>query len=243
MKIKYYIIIVFFAICGVVVGQTPMSKADVLFYEYAYQDAIREYKKEMTKAPLSGKQILNLADSYFNTGNYKGASDTYFEFYKKDSTMSSFHFNKMLQAMTKTSGQDRAKALLATRTADLSSELLENAEFNFELLSDEELEGEDFRIFNVDGNSPQSDFSPTFYKDRILFTSGRGNDKRNIYRPSGESYLDIYIAHVNEQGNILNPNPFQSLPDSKFHQATPYYSEDVGALFFVNSIEEEGEMI
>ena len=224
-------------------GQDPMSKADVLFYEFSFQEAIAEYKKEMTKTPLTNKQFLNLADSYFNTRNYKGASDTFFEVFKQDSTMSSYHFNRMLQAMTKTSGLERTKALLATRSSEMSSELLENSEFNFQMLDENTTSSEDYKIFNISGNSPQADFSPTFYKDRILFTSSRGSDKRNIYEPTGESYLDIFIAHMNEEGNVLNPNPFTGLPDTEYHQATPYYSEDLGSIFFINSNEQEGELI
>ena len=224
-------------------GQDPMSRADIFFYEYAYQDAIQEYRKEMVKKPLSNKQFLNLADSYFKTGNYQGASDTYFEVYKRDSTMSTYHFNNMLQSMTKTSGLDRTKALLATRTSDLTSELMENAEFNFELLAAEVNIKEEIDLINVQANSPQADFSPSFYKDQMLFTSGRGNNSKDIYEPSGESYLDIFVAQLSEDGNINNPNPFNGIPDSKFHQATPYYSKDLESVFFVNSIEENGELL
>ena len=224
-------------------GQDPMSKADAFFYEYAYNEAIQEYRKEMTKIVLTNRQFLNLADSYFNTGNYKGASDTYFEVFKKDSTMSSYHFNRMLQAMTKTSGIDRTKALLATRSSGLSSELMENSEFNFQMLEEKISDIEDFNMFNVNGNSPQADFSPSFYKDRILFTSGRGVDKKNIYEPSGEAYLHVFIAHVNDDGDMLNPNIFTGLPESDYHQATPYYSEETGSIYFINSIEEDGELL
>ena len=149
----------------------------------------------------------------------------------------------MLQSMTKTSGLDRTKALLATRSSNLSSELLENAEFNFSLFGAEGPVKEDLGLFNVQSNSPQSDFSPSFYKDRMLFTSGRGNNSKSVYRPSGEAYLDIFVAHVNNNGDIMNPNPFTVLPDTEFHQATPYYSEDLGSLFFINSNEENREMV
>ncbi len=220
-----------------------MSKADILFYEYSYSAAIQEYKKEMTKNRLSDKQSLNLADAYFKTGNYKSASDAYFNIYKKDSTMSTYHFNNLLQSMTKTSGIDRTKALLATRTSYLSSELLENAEFNFELLESKDDADEGLGMFNIRGNSPQADFSPSFYKDRILFTSGRDIDSKSVYRPSGEAYLDVFVAHVNSDGDVMNPNPFEGLPDTEFHQATPYYSEELGSIFFINSNEEDDEML
>src|SRR5690606_20584311 len=84
-------------------AQDKKSKGDLLFYGYSYKDAIKEYKKEQLKTPLTNQQTLNLADAYYMTGNYKNASDTYVEVYKKDTTMSNYHFNKMLEAMSRTS--------------------------------------------------------------------------------------------------------------------------------------------
>ncbi len=224
-------------------SQKDMSKADVLFFQYEYDDAIAEYKREMAKKNLTHQQHLNLADAYFKTDNYKGASDTYFEVFKKDSTMSSYHFNNMLQAMTRTSGLERTKALLATRSSQFSSELLENADFNFDLLASNDSVPSGFEIFNVSGNSPQADFSPSFYNDRILFTSSRGDGSKSIYGPSGESYFQIFVARADTDGNLLNANLFSGVPSSPYHQATPYYSKDLQQIFYVSSNQEEGELI
>src|SRR5690606_18388953 len=108
------------------------------------------------------------------TGNYKNASDTYVEVYKKDTTMSNYHFNKMLEAMSRTSDKVKIQAFLDTKKDLLPLEWTENADFNQELLESNVNGGTAYTIFNVSGNSPQSDFSPTFYSDeRILFSSGR----------------------------------------------------------------------
>ena len=243
MREKSYIIVLFFALYScLVIGQQPMSKADVLFFEYEYADAIAEYRREMVQKALSNQQYLNLADAYFQTGNFNDASETYFEVYKKDSTMSSHHFNKMLQAMTRTSGLDRTKAILATRTSEFSSELLENADFNFEIRTSDTI-ASNFKVFNVDGNSPQADFAPSFYEDRLLFTSSRGSSAKSVYEPSGESFFQIFIARTDNQGNFQIANPFTDIPNSSFHQATPYYSDQLKHLFYVSSNQEDGEML
>ena len=243
MREKTYIIFLFFTLFSCfVIGQQPMTKADVLFFEYEYADAIAEYRREMVQKPLTNQQYLNLADAYFQTGNFNDASETYFEVYKKDSTMSSHHFNKMLQAMTKTSGLDRTKAILATRTSEFSSELLENADFNFEIRTSDTI-ASNFKVFNVDGNSPQADFAPSFYEDRLLFTSSRQSSTKGVYEPSGESFFQIFIARTDNQGNYQIANPFTEIPNSNFHQATPYYSDQLKHLFYVSSNQEDGEML
>lgn len=223
-------------------GQDKKSKGDILFFEYAYKGAIQQYNKEKKKRPLTNQQLLNLADAYYQTGNYKGASENYIEAYKKEEFFSNHYFNKMLLSLGRTSGMDRVKAFLATKTTPLPRELLENASFNFELLDSKNAFELDFQLFNVTGNSPQSDFSPTFYRDRLLFTSGRGKGSKSVYAPSGEAYLDIFVARMEGNGNIGAANRFTEIPESNFHKATPFYSETLNSLFYILSNAEDGQM-
>lgn len=228
---------------GFIIGQELTSKADKLFFEYAYPQAITEYLEERSEKPLTNQQMLNLADAYLQTGKYESASDTYLEVFKADSAMNAYYLNKMLLSMARTENPDRIKAYLATRQTSFTPELLENAEFNYELLGKEADNSLQFEIFNIRENSPQADFSPMFYKDRLLFTSARGHGKKPVYGPSGESYMDIFIASVGTDGDLQGSAPFKDIPASPFHQATPYYSEELNALFYIRSNMEDGEML
>ena len=243
MKYKFLILIAFLFVNSFSFAQDKKSKGDDFFFEYKYPQAIIEYKKEKNEHPLSKRQLLNLADSYLHTENYKNAVDAYLEIYREDTEISTYHFNNMLQAMAKTSGQDRVKAFLATKTDVLSNELLENAQFNYELQESEKANDLEYQIFNINANGPASDFSPSFYKDdKLLFTSTRslkGNKKKG-YREN--EYLEIFIAKEGMDGQILNPNPFLDIPESNFHQATPFYSESKDAVFYVNSNEEYDQL-
>ncbi len=241
MQVRIFILLLGLNI-GFVMAQEKKSKADIYFYEYAYADAIREYQNEMRKAPLSSQQMLNLADAYFHLGNYNNASKIYIDVNKKDSLLTNFQFNKMLQSLSKSSEKERVLAFLNTRKPLLSKELLENTDFNEELLASTSDDGLTYEIFNINGNSPQSDFSPAFYKDKLLFSSGRGEKSRKSYGPSGESFLDIYVANLRQDGNVLNPNKFLGIPDSKFHKSTPYYSKETEQLFYILSNTQNDEL-
>lgn len=242
MKFNCILVLFTFFLFSTVTGQEKKSKADVLFFEYAYGEAVQEYREEMQNGSLTIQQQLNLAESYLKIGNYRNASETYLQVYKKDSTMSTFQFNKMLQSIAQTSGMDRVKAFLATKSTAFSAELLENADFNFELLDSNTNQQMGYNLYNIAGNSAQADFSPSFYKDRLLFSSGRGQESRKIYEPSGESYLDIFIARITQDGNVLNPNPFTEIPKSPFHKATPYYSPESNNLFYILSNADRSKM-
>ena len=224
-------------------AQDFKSKGDKYFYSYSYKEAISEYQKDMANGKMiSDNQLLNLADSYFSVGDFKSASRIYLDINKKDSIMNNHRFNKMLQSLAKTSEMERVKAFLNSKKATLSEELIENAEFNFELLNAGGNSLQQFEIFNVSSNSAQSDLSPTFYKDKLLFSSGRTSKSKKVYGPSGESYFDIYVGRVGNDGNILNENVFDRMPDSKYHKTTPYYSEKSGKIFYILSNSENGQL-
>lgn len=224
-------------------AQELKSKADQYFYTYAYKQAISAYQKDMANGILmSNHQLLNLADSYFNTDDFVSASKIYTDVNKKDSIMNNHHLNKMLQSMAKTSEIERVKAFMNTKKASLSSELIENATFNFELLDSKGFNEQKFDIFNVSSNSSQSDLSPAFYKDKLLFSSGRTSKEKKIYGPTGESYFDIYVARIGNDGNVLNANVFDRMPESKFHKTSPYYSEESGKIFYILSNTEDGQL-
>lgn len=242
MKIKTFILFFLVAILSSS-AQEINSKADKYFYAYAFKEAIAEYKKDMGNGKLiSNYQFLNLADSYFRTGDFKNASKIYLDINSKDSIMNDHRLNKMLQSLSKTSEIERVKAFFNSKSLALSNELTENAEFNFELLGSKSENSQKFEIYNVDANSAQSDFAPCFYKGKLLFSSGRTLKSKKMYGPSGESYLDIYMARIGSDGNVLNPNAFEGMPDSKYHKSTPYYSEELDKIFYVLSNTENKQL-
>ncbi|MGB5191208.1 OmpA family protein [Robiginitalea sp.] len=219
------------------------SKADQLYFEYSYQEAITAYKDEMRKYKLSSQQELNLAEAYFKTGQYDQAAEAYMEVYKKDSLMTNTQFNTMLQALSRTSGPERAKAYLNTRTNLVSQALLQNATFNYETLEDASAANTGYTIIETNLNSPQSDFAPAFYgPDRLLFSSGRPTKSKPNYNPSAESYLSIYSVSAEANFKAVQPTPFAMIPETDYHQATPYYSESLKQVFYVQSNLEDGEL-
>lgn len=224
-------------------AQDITTNGDKYFYGYAYEDAIREYHKQMQKGQLmTNYQLLNLADSYFKTGDYNNAAKMYLDIHRRDTIMSNNRFNNMLQSLSKTSEPERVRAFLRSKSASLSPELMENASFNYELLDSNTGDGGGFFIFNLNINSPQADFSPTFYKDNLLFSSSRSKKSKKIYAPSGESYLDIYLSKLGNDGRALNAILFERIPKSEYHKSTPYYSEELGRIFYVLSNEEDGQL-
>ncbi|MGB3142925.1 MAG: OmpA family protein [Maribacter sp.] len=240
MKITTTLVFLFF-IPFLIVAQNKASKGDNFFYGYKYEQAIAEYKKEMVKNSLTNEQKLNLADSYLKTGSYDDAAKIYLEVNKNDTIMSVHRFNKMLQSLAKSADKEQIKTFLRSKSEKLSSELIENAEFNYSLLEGN-VANDLVGIEKLGVNSPQGDFSPAFYKDGLLFSSSRLKKSKGVYEPSGEAYLDIYFGKIDNAGNITSTENFTAIPDSQFHQSTPYYSDTLKTFYYIKSNTEDGQM-
>nr|WP_299000663.1 OmpA family protein [uncultured Allomuricauda sp.] len=226
-------------------GQGKRLKGDDYFFQYSYNQAITSYESEQAKGTLlSDKQVLNLADSYYKVGKFDKASKVYAKVYEKDtSLLSSLQFNMMLQSLSATSDFTKVDSLLNEKSASFSRELLENAEFNVSLLRQQD-QGEnlDYEIFNARVNSPQSDFSPTFFEDEILFSSDRNQDVKK--RTASEvAFLNIFRADIFDDGQVDNQRVFSDIPTSNYHKATPNYSKDLKTVFYVASNTKNGNLV
>ncbi|AWX45158.1 hypothetical protein HME9304_02168 [Flagellimonas maritima] len=236
--------LIFFFGAMVCLAQGKKSKGDAYFFQYEYKAAIEAYEQDMGKGTLTEQQFLNLADSYFKNNDFEKASEVYLKLYEKDSLLGNHHLNKMMQSLLKVSGEGKNDTLLTAMSSKFRKEFLENFDFNTQILSKkEEDEALDFQIFNLKSNSPQSDFAPSFYEDQLLFSSGRSLDKRNIYSPAGESYLNIFKAKSRKDGQIsADVQPFTEINDSDYHKATPYYAKGLKGIFYVLSNTENGNL-
>ncbi|MBT8268643.1 MAG: OmpA family protein [Eudoraea sp.] len=244
MKVKNLIFFFLLLLMGMSFGQQKKSNGDVLFFEYDYQGAIQEYLKEMRKTPLSNQQYLNLAESYFKVEDFSAAASTYMDLYKSEVDLSANQLNKLFQALNMNVGRDSTRSFFYNNSEIFSAELRENAQFNFDLLNSDVNPPSDIEIFNVTENSREADFAPSFYKDQLLFTSSRNRDpnlKNNANSPA--SFLNIYQANISTDGNLVGSGPASIIPEFKYHQGTPYYSEALDEVFYIRSNEQADELV
>ncbi len=227
---------------GTCFAQEKKSKGDEFFFQYEYQKAVTAYEEQLANGTLSQKQFLNLADAYFQTNSFDKAADAYLELYKRDTLMDSHHFNKMIQSFTKTEDKDKKASFLASMSSNFPKELMVNMEFNDQLLRTDTVDDLDYTIFNLAANSPQTDFAPAFFNGKLLFSSGRQQDKRYRYEPGNEGYFKIYESMIQPNGQVMEIQLFDQIAKSNFHAATPYYSSQQNKVFYVLSNTSDGEL-
>ena len=224
-------------------AQNRKSKGDDYFFSYAYDKAIAAYEKDMGKGfALATEQKLNLADAYFMTQSYKKANELYLQLFVNNVKLGDKRINRLFRSLEQTGDVQRVKELMQHDSINLSPQLIENMEFNNDLLFDDVAQVNlDFNVFDIGGNTAKEDFSPTFYKDNLLFTSARKPLGKKMDAASA-GYLDIFEGEIKEDGTLSNISGFKAIKNSKYHEATPYYSEKLNAVFYVLSNTFEGEL-
>ncbi|MDF0707952.1 MAG: OmpA family protein [Bacteroidota bacterium] len=224
-------------------AQKKQSAGDVFFFQYEYQKAVGAYEKQLSEGTLTKQQFLNLADAYFETNNFEKASNAYMEIYDQDTLMDSHHYNKMLQSLSKTANTEGKAGYLTSVSSVFPKELTENMEFNNQLLQEGNKGNQlTYEIFNLEANSPQTDFAPTFYNNKLLFSTGRQVNKKIRYEPGNEGYFNIYESEIQPSGQVMSLHVFDALAKSDYHKATPSYSSALNSVFYVLSNTQNGEL-
>lgn len=224
-------------------AQKKQSEGDILFFQYEYQKAVRAYEKQLSEGTLTKQQFLNLADAYFETNNFEKASGAFMKIYGQDTLMDPHHYNKMLQSLAKTPNAEGIEGFVARVSLNFPKELIENMEFNNQLLQNGAGENQlAYEIFNLDGNSPQTDFAPSFYNNKLLFSSGRPGNKKLRYEPGNEGYFNIYESRIQPTGQIVSLQTLKGLEETDYHKATPSFSLALNSVLYVASNTQNGEL-
>ncbi len=90
----------------------------------------------------------------------------------------------------------------------------------------------DIRISKI--NSEESDFSPTFVLDQVIFSSGRPEGKSKK-ATNEENYLNLFEASILADGSLINPVLMESKANSKYHEGTACYDNIDKKIYFTRN--------
>lgn len=211
-----------------------LKKGDYLVEKGAYIKALKVYAKGAQKNPEDSlKYFSKLAYVTKELQQYEEAEKYY------------------ALATTNDPSQDEilgyAEVLAANEKYDEASDWMSKYEGDDKLSAERKDGFENVRNFysdslaylvrTVDFNSNESDFSPTYFGDGLLFVSGRGA-KRGLFRAldlrEETSFLDLY-----QQSNE-GIAPFEAVNDI-LHQGPVTYSESLGQLLVTSNHPESSK--
>ena len=226
MKNKLYLLFLFTGlITNSTFSQISIEAIQKDYDNLSYYKLIEELLPEVEKSKEPSK-ILLLADSYFFNGQMEEAS----KWYKELSTENLdkeilFRYIQSLKAIENYSLADKMMIkFIELNPNDSRSKLFKN---NYLDLIGET--SDDFKLNNLEINTPFSDFGVSDYDKSIIFASSR-NQSNKKYNWNDQPFLDLFVYDT--QGNIKE---ISGKVNTRHHESSTTFTKDGQTIYFTRN--------
>ncbi len=180
-----------------------IQKAEDNSKNYSYADAIEIYEGVLKKSKgISSVEIqkvkLSLAEAYFFVKDYKNAEKNYAEVLNNSPLLKGDElkaYQRYAQVLS-SNGKHQESAKIWTKYTELQTQDKRGIEFSklYSNLEPLTRNTTSYKLEYVGINSANPDFSPTFYKDGLVFVSRRNNNNsiKRVFKWDNSSFLDLY---------------------------------------------------
>ena len=222
MKVTYSILCSILLISGMAVSGFAQSKfekkGDKMKNNFSYQAATEFYLKAAEEDKGNGNLKLKLAECYQKLNDPENTVKWYREIIQNEDLVKPEDKYNYAYALLSTGNSIEAERWFDAYAAEepedeRSARFLKQLENVKELYQDSSLHEIELAPFN----SVASDFSPSFYKNGIVFVSGR-TPGRETYKWNESSFLDLYYAGNKSLGMFEQPVPFHQKINTNYHE-------------------------
>ncbi len=241
MKIKIYLsILVLLFIAIESNSQTrKIHRADKKFDTYKYVKAIELYK-EISKRNYRGSSknhvVSRLADGYRLTNKPQESEKWYAEVVKID-TVKPINYLYYAQALKSNGRYSDAKIWMdkyySKKPSD-SRAIRHNTKEDYvkRLMSDSNK-----YIVKISAiNSKEADFGPTYFGDKVVFSSDRNTLKvQPKHGWTDKPYLDLFVFGVDSNNVLTNPKQFSKRINTAYHEGPTTFSSDLKTVYFTRN--------
>ncbi len=230
--------------------QRILNIANKMFDQHKYVSAQDAYLKVIERKYRNAETLKNLGDSYYLNGQPENAEKWYKEFIESypNQVESEYFFRYALclkSIQDYTGSNNYMDQLLLAKPNDQRANLFDNKR---DYLKRIEYQSGRYEIENSPINSNFTDFGAAFYQDFIVFSSSRDTllFNKRIHKWTEESFLQLYQAKYDPETNsISDPKQFSKELSTKFHEATPAFTNDGNTIYFTRNhdIDNKSRMV
>jgi len=220
---------------------SQMKAADELFDQFAYMEAIPIYERLVIDGKGDDHTFKRLADSYRLINNSEQA-EYWYSIVVESEKVEPIDYYYYAQALKSNSKYSDAEVWMKKYTDLNSSDTRATRELSAGnyvkvLMAD----SNSFEVNNLSINTEYPDFAPAFYKNKIIFASGR-NVNSGIYKWNNKPYLDLYIANKTATNDLTNPISFSNELNSKYHEGAVTFNKTGNIIYFTRNNLSEGKL-
>jgi outer membrane protein OmpA-like peptidoglycan-associated protein/tetratricopeptide (TPR) repeat protein len=227
-------------------GQSAMEKrANKLYENYAYSQAIELYEYVIAKKPGNNAVIRNLADAYRKTNNPEKSVE-WFSKVIAAGIAKNEDYLFYAQALAGIGKKDEAKMqfekydklMAIDKRGARSIKDIQNFPDFFN-------ESDAYKIQNLNSNTTKSDFSPAFNGDNSLIVVSNGYHKsfaKSIFPWNDQQWLDLYdVSLVNDSSTGSSQKLSRNI-NSKYHEGPLSITKDNSLMAFTRNSFYKGKV-
>ncbi len=190
-------LIILFMVIGMantVIGQGTFKKADKLLSLKAFDLAIKNYKEALARYPGHAEGYAQLGKAYLMTNQLLESIKAFERAFALEGTIDDEYKLLYGTALKKVGLYDKAESIFyeyASVDSDVANQLLASTEYAKSILQ----EPDRYDIMSFEGNSKDSDFGTSFFKDQVIFSSFRDDIKREQGKKN--------VSYIQQEGNQI----------------------------------------
>jgi len=237
--------VVFFSMLSFGQQEKRLEQADKKFKRFAYIDAQKILLKVAQEGYRSKDLFQKLGDSYYFNADYSNSNKWYAELIADYANELApeyyFRYAQSLKSSKQYDDSDRMMLKFSTfKGTDSRGQLYQDQP---EYLREIDFQSGRYEVKNIVVNSSYSDFGPAFYGNELVFASARdtGVIAKRVHQWNEKPFLDLYKGKVSKKSNkIVNLKKFNAKLNTKFHESTPVFTNDLKTVYFTRNNYNKG---
>ena len=216
-----------------------LEEADKMFEGYAFIDAQKIYLEVAQSGYKSENLFRKLGDSYYFNNDQEKALEWYEKLYQLNSNQPKEYLFRYAQSLKSAKAYDKSDRIMlefdALNESDSRVSKLKKERNYLELI---EMQSGRFEINKLSINSEYSEFSPSFYKNKLVFASNRpvSSSVKRVHEWNNQPYLNLYSVEVSDSLEIESePVNFSEDLNSKFHESSAAFTSDGKTVYFTRN--------
>jgi len=232
------LILVFVAANLMSQNQKRIEVANQEFDKYDFIDAQEIYLMVVKDGYHSAEIYKKLGDTYYYNGDYFSAVKWYeklLETYPND--IETEYYYRASESFKSSDNKETSQQLLS-KYLELGGVLPKSESFKSdpEYLKKLGLIPSKYVVEPVAINTKYSDFGPAYYKDKLVFAASNRDTKNfKTHNWNNLPYLDLFVADMDEAGNLSNAVELQGEINTPYHESTPAFTKDGKTVYFTRN--------
>ena len=214
------------------------------FERYNYVNAQKSYVKFAESGDESIEVVKSLADTYYFNSQYDKAAVWYNKLLTNYSDQISAEYYFKASLSLKSLGDYKGADYIMSEYIKRTDKIIIRNEFNSnqQYLDTIEKNSNIYSISRTSINSSKSDFGPSYYgSSQVVFASANKGSGSEDYTWTGEPFLDLHIADIDVNGDLVNNTPFKGDINTKFHESSTTFTKDSKTMYFTRNNYFKGE--